>query len=116
VVEAVEQLARALAQIATLPATPALRRDEIKLQVALITPLMHLKGHAAPESHAAVEKARLLIEQAEALGEYPEDPLLLFSVLYGFFMVNLVGFNADSLRELSVQFYALAESKERQCR
>ena len=39
-VEAVEQLTRALAQIATLPATPALRREEIKLQVALITPLM----------------------------------------------------------------------------
>lgn len=34
-VEATEQLTRALAQIATLPATPALRREEIKLQVAL---------------------------------------------------------------------------------
>ena len=38
-VEAVEQLTRALDQIATLPATPALRREQIKLQVALITPL-----------------------------------------------------------------------------
>ena len=37
-VEAVEQLTRALDQIATLPATPALRREQIKLQVALITP------------------------------------------------------------------------------
>jgi class 3 adenylate cyclase len=34
-VEAVEQLTRALGQIATLPSTPALRREEIKLQVAL---------------------------------------------------------------------------------
>ena len=40
---------RALDQIATLPATPALRREQIKVQVALITPLMHTKGHAAPE-------------------------------------------------------------------
>ena len=39
-VEAVEQLTRALDQIATLPATPALRREQIKLQVALITPLL----------------------------------------------------------------------------
>ena len=39
-VEAAEQLTRALAQIATLPGTPALRREQIKLQVALITPLM----------------------------------------------------------------------------
>jgi hypothetical protein len=39
-----------------------------------------VKGYAAPESKAAVERARLLIEEAEALGEPPEDPLLLFSV------------------------------------
>jgi class 3 adenylate cyclase len=82
--EALEQVNRALDQIATLPSTPALRRTEINLQVALITPLRHVKGYAAPETKAAVEQARLLIEQAEALGEPPEDPLLLFSVLYGF--------------------------------
>ena len=80
-VEAAAQLTRALDQIATLPGTPALRREQIKLQVALITPLIHVKGHAAAETKAAAEQARLLIEQAEALGEPPEDPLLLFSVL-----------------------------------
>ena len=95
-VEAVEQLTRALAQIATLPATPALRREQIKLQVALITPLIHVKGYAAPETKAAAERARLLIEQAEALGEPPEDPLLLFSVLYGFWVANYVAFNGDA--------------------
>ena len=66
-IEAAEQLTRALDQIATLPATPVLRREEIKLQVALITPLLHVKGHAALETKAAAERARLLIEQAEAL-------------------------------------------------
>ena len=96
-VEAVAQLTRALDQIATLPATPALRREQIKLQVALITPLMHVKGYAAPETKAAAERARLLIEQAEALGEPPEDPLLLFSVLYGFWVANCVAFNGDVL-------------------
>ena len=90
-IEATEQFKRALDQIATLPATPALRREEIKLQVALISPLLPLKGYAAPETKAAVERARLLIEQAEALGEPPEDPLLLFSVLYGFWVANLRG-------------------------
>jgi len=45
-VEATEQLRRALDQIATLTATPALRREEIKLQVALITPLLHVNGYA----------------------------------------------------------------------
>jgi predicted ATPase len=67
--EAAEQLTRALAQIATLPATSGLRREQIKLQVALITPLIHVKGYAAQETKAAVERARLLIEQAEALGD-----------------------------------------------
>ena len=82
-VEATEQFPRALNQIATLPGTPALRRMQINLQVALITPLIHIKGYAAPETKAATEQARLLLEQADALREPPEDPLLLFSVLYG---------------------------------
>jgi predicted ATPase/class 3 adenylate cyclase len=110
-VEAVEQFKRALSQIATLPATPALRREEIKLQVALITPLIHVKGYAAPETKAAAERARLLIEHAEALGERPEDPLLLFSVLYGFWVASNVAFNGDLMRELAAQILALAEKQ-----
>ena len=109
--EAAAQLTRALEQIAALPATPALRREQIKLQVALITPLLHVKGFAAPEPKAAAERARLLIEQAEALGEPPEDPLLLFSVLYGFWVANIVAFNGDAVRELAAQFLALAEKQ-----
>ena len=50
-VEAVEQLTRALDQIATLPATPAIRREELKLQVALVAPLIHVKGFAASETN-----------------------------------------------------------------
>jgi predicted ATPase len=107
-VEATEQLRRALDLLATLPGTPARRREEIKLQVALISPLLPVKGYAAPETKAAVERARLLIEQAEALGEPPEDPLLLFSVLYGFWVANYVAFKGDVMRELAAQFLTLA--------
>jgi predicted ATPase len=110
-VEAVEQLKRALAQIASLPSTPALRREEIKLQVALITPLIHVKGFAATETKAAVERARLLIEQAEALGEPPEDPLLLYSVLYGIFVANLVAFNGDACRDVAAGILLLAQKQ-----
>ena len=110
-VEAAEQLGRALAQMATLPSTPALRRDEIKLQVALITPLIHVKGYAAPETKVAAERARSFIERAEALGEPPEDPLLLFSVLYSFWVVSYIAFNGDVMRELATQFLALAEKQ-----
>ena len=107
-VEAVEQFTRALVQIATLPGTPALRREQIKLQVALINPLFHVKGYAAPETKAAVQQARLLIEQAEALGEPPEDPLLLFSVLIGFWAAAYGGFNGDLLRERAAELLTLA--------
>jgi class 3 adenylate cyclase/predicted ATPase len=110
-VEAVAQLTRALGQIATLPANPQVRRDQIRLQVALITPLIHVKGYAAPETKAASERARLLIEQAEAMGEPPEDPLLLFSVLYGFWAHNYVACNGDVMRELASHFLALAEKQ-----
>jgi hypothetical protein len=51
--EAVEQFTRALDQIANLPSTPALRQQQIKLQVALITPLIHFKGQAAPETQGS---------------------------------------------------------------
>jgi class 3 adenylate cyclase len=108
-VEAVEQLTQAIDQIATLPATPTLRREQIKLQAALISPLLHVKGYAALEPKAAAERARLLIEQAEALGEPLEDPLLLFSVLYGFFIANFNAFNGNAMRKLALEFLALAE-------
>ena len=110
-VEAAAQFTRALEQIATLPGTPALRREQIKLQVALITPLIHVKGYAAAETKAAAEQARLLIERAEALGEPPEDPLLLFSVLYCVCATSFVAFNGDALRDLAAQFLALAEKQ-----
>jgi predicted ATPase len=110
-VEGIEQLTRALGQIASLPGTPELRRDQIRLQVAIITPLFHVKGYASPETKAAAERARLLIEQAEALGEPPEDPLLLFSVLYGFWVANFVAFDGRMVRKLAAQFLALAEKQ-----
>ena len=109
--EAVEHFTRALDQIAALPATSALRREQIKLQVALIAPLIHVKGYAAPETKSALERARLLIEQAETLGEPPEDPLLLFSVLCGSWAEKLAAVNGDAVRELAMQFLALAEKR-----
>ena len=110
-IEAIAQLTRALDQITILPATPALRREQIKLQVALIAPLIHVKGYAAPETKSALERARLLIEQAEALGEPPEDPLLLFSVLCGSWAEKFGAANRDVVLELAMQFLALAEKQ-----
>jgi hypothetical protein len=71
--------------------------------------LMHTKGHAALETRAAAERARVLIENAETLGEPPEDPLLPFSVLWSFWVANLAAFKGDVLRELARELLTLAE-------
>ena len=110
-IEAAEQLTRSLDQIASLPGTPALRREQIKLQVGLVNAVMHVKGYAAPETKVAAERARLLIEHVEALGEPLENPLLLFSVLYSSWIANYTAFNGDVMCELAAQYLALAEKQ-----
>jgi len=110
--EAAAQLTRALDLIGAVPGTPALRREQIKLQIALANALMHTKGYAAQETKAALGYARLLVERAEALGEPPEDPLLLLSVLHGFWVANHVAFNGDAVRDLAVEFMTLAEAQK----
>ena len=108
-VEAVVQFTTARDLVATLPPTPETRRQQIKLQVALLAPLIGTKGFAAAETKAAIERAQALIEEAEALGEPLDDPLLLLSVLYGFWTANLFGFNGKNLIEISHRIMALAE-------
>jgi hypothetical protein len=48
---------------------------------------------------------------SKCLVEALEDPLLLFSVLYGFLAANLAGFNREVVRELAPEFLALAEKQ-----
>jgi hypothetical protein len=72
---------------------------------------MFVKGYAAPETEAATERARLLIKQAEAFGEPPEDPLLLYSVLYGPNVQKFIVFNGDAACTFATQFLALAEKQ-----
>jgi hypothetical protein len=72
---------------------------------------MQVKGHAAPETKVAAERARYLIEEAQARGEPLEDPLLLFSVLYSFWVAAHGAFNGDMMRALAAQFLALAEKQ-----
>jgi predicted ATPase len=52
-----------------------------------------------------------LIEQAEALGESPGDPLLLFSVLYSYWVANFVAYDGVAIRELATRFLSLAEGQ-----
>ncbi len=109
--EASEQFARALGQIASLPSTPMVRRERIKLQLAAATALMHVKGYAAPETRASLDQVRALIEEVEALGEPSDDPLLLFSVLYGLWVASYNTFDGDTVRERAADFLAAAEKQ-----
>jgi class 3 adenylate cyclase/predicted ATPase len=110
-IEAKAELSRALAQIASLASTPALRREQTRLQVGLAQALMHIEGYAARETKRSFEQARMFMDRAEMLGEPPEDPLALFWVLYGFWAVNYVAFNERVVPELAAQFLALAREK-----
>jgi predicted ATPase len=58
-----------------------------------------------------VEQSRLLIEQAEARGEAPEDPLLFLSALYGAWSANFVAFDGKTCRNLATQFLAVADKQ-----
>ena len=111
-VEAVEQFTRGLDQIAALPATPPLRQRQIKLQIGLANGIYHTKGIAAAETKAAFDQARAMIERADAVGEHVEDPLLLYSVLYGFFIATFIKFDGDAACALAQQFLALAEQQK----
>ena len=111
-IEAVAQFTRALDQVASLPATPARRREQIQHQVGLANALYHTNGFAAAETKAAFDKARVMIEQTERLGEHIEDPLLLYSVLYGFFIAKFIVFDGDAACALARQFLALAEQQK----
>jgi predicted ATPase len=110
--EAVVQFATARDLVGTLPQTSETRRQQIKFQVALLAPTTNSKGFAAPETRAAVERAQALIEEAEALGEPLDDPLLLITVLYGFWQNNFFAFNSTILDEFSRRILALAEKQK----
>jgi hypothetical protein len=49
-----------------------------------------------------------MMERAEALGERAEDPLVLYSILYGFFIAKFIPFDGDDARALASQFLELA--------
>jgi hypothetical protein len=53
-----------------------------------------------------------LIEQAQALGEVPDDPLLPFAAFYGIWAGYFVAFDGDMVGKLAEQFLSLADKQE----
>lgn len=108
-VEAEAQFKRALSMFAGLPDSPDKRRQEIRAQIGLANALMYTRGYVAGETKEAFDRTRQLVEHAEALGDSLEDPFVMFSVLFGFWVAHFVAFDAGAVRDVAAQALALAE-------
>ena len=103
-------ITRALGQIATLPSTPVLRREKIKLQVALIYPLQHVKGLAAPETRGGRRAGTSADRTGGSTWRASRGSA---AVVFGsrLFLANIVAFNGDVVRERAAQILAFAEKQ-----
>jgi class 3 adenylate cyclase/predicted ATPase len=101
--EAVAQLRRGLGLLHNLPETLERSRLELDLQLPLMA-AMGASGYAHAEVSAALDRCRQLVAATGATG----TPLH-FSVLYGVWVVDYVGGNAERALEHAQQFLALAE-------
>ena len=110
--EAVTQLKRGLELAARAALTPELRSEQLVLQVALASTLVHIQGYAAPEVIAAFEDARSMVERARSLGEQPTDSLLQFSVMYGLWVANYVAINTNHMYDRAKVFLDLANGQQ----
>ena len=110
-VEAIAQFTRALDQIAALPATPALRREADQASGRAHNPTHPYQRICGAGNQGGCGAGTNADRAGGSVGEPPEDPLLLFSVLYGFWVANYMAFNGDVLRDLAAQFLALAEKQ-----
>jgi len=103
-VEAIAQLSKGLELVKTLPATSERLTEEVKLQIALITPLIATTGYTAPEVEKVSSRA---LELCQQLGETPQLLVALGSL-------QSIYFNRGELEvalELAKRMLNLAESR-----
>ena len=103
--EAISQLTKGLELAQTLPPTQERFSEEVRLQIALITPLTATRGYTVPEVERAINRAR---ELCEHLGETPQ----LFTILGN---LNSIYFNREEreiAHELAIRMLRLAERRQ----
>jgi class 3 adenylate cyclase len=110
-VEAITQLTEALDQLASLQGSTAIRREQIKLQVALASTLYHVKGVSSPDAVRAYDHAIAMMDEVERLGEKPEDPLAYFAAGYGFWVSTHVAADHSTASLRADQFMARAQKQ-----
>ena len=85
-----------------LPETPERSKRELAIRIALLTPIIALKGYASPDMARAAAAARAL---ADRVGEGDQ----LFPVMYGEWTSNTVRGNLPAARALAEQYLRLAK-------
>jgi predicted ATPase len=103
--EAISQLTRALALLATLPDSPEHAQGELALRITLGVPLLMTKGYAAPEVEQTYTRARELCQQLEARPQ-------LFPALHGLWVFHEVRADLHLARALGEEMFALARSEQ----
>ncbi|HKW52158.1 MAG TPA: AAA family ATPase, partial [Stellaceae bacterium] len=101
-VEAIGDFERALDALRTLPETPECSKRELAIRIAMLTPIIALKGYASPDTAQAVAAARAL---ADRVGEAEQ----LFPVMYGEWTSNIVRGKVPVARSLAEQYLRLAK-------
>ena len=102
--EAIGHLTQGLTLLMTLPETPARRRQELELQVALGPALIAIKGNAAPEVERAYARARELCQQVD-------DAPQVFLVLRGLMMYYQTLGDIQTTTRLGEQLLRLAQAQ-----
>ena len=110
-VEAIAFLSNAIAELTLAPPTSERRREEIKFQLALASTLFHVKGYTSAETVAAFERAKEMMEQADAFGEHIDEEANLqrYSMMYGIWTGQFVAGQFLSFEEKAQRFLAMAE-------
>jgi len=103
--EAIEQLDRALEQVALLPAGEARDKLELELHVTKLGPLFPVKGYASPESNEASARA---LELSRTVG----DNTTLFPTLYARWAYQYVKSNQKEMFELSREYLERANAAD----
>lgn len=102
--EALVNFSSGLEQAALLPEGVGRDERELDLQIALVTPLIALKGYSAPETKAASERAIALCRQTGQVSR-------IFQALYGQWVYNLVVGQIPRSAELAAEYLELANAQ-----
>ena len=98
-------------RLRALPTTPSLRREADQASGRAYNPA-HPRQRVCCAGNQSGRRTRASADRtSRSARRAPEDPLLLFSVLYGFWVASYVAFDGDVMRELAAHFLALAEKQ-----